>query len=104
MARQFLSYLPSSADELPPLQECDDDPDRSDEALVSLVPKDPRQVYKMHTLLESVCDEGSIFEIGRKWGRSMITGLALGWWRSRGNFAENPRVYGALGRRTRHVS
>ena len=59
MARQFLSYLPSSADELPPLQECDDDPDRSDEALVSLVPKDPRQVYKMHTLLESVCDEGS---------------------------------------------
>ena len=76
MARQFLSYLPSSADELPPLQECDDDPDRSDEALVSLVPKDPRQVYKMHTLLESVCDEGSFFEIGRKWGRSMITGLA----------------------------
>ena len=94
MARQFLSYLPSSADELPPLQECDDDPDRSDEALVSLVPKDPRQVYKMHTLLESVCDEGSFFEIGRKWGRSMITGLARFGGVPVAIFAENPRVYG----------
>ena len=94
MARQFLSYLPSSADELPPLQECDDDPDRSDEALVSLVPKDPRQVYKMHTLLESVCDKGSFFEIGRKWGRSMITGLARFGGVPVAIFAENPRVYG----------
>ena len=94
MARQFLSYLPSSADELPPLQECNDDPDRSDEALVSLVPKDPRQVYKMHTLLESVCDEGSFFEIGRKWGRSMITGLARFGGVPVAIFAENPRVYG----------
>jgi len=48
----------------------------------------------MHTVLESVCDEGSFFEIGKKWGRSIITGLA----RLNGIpvavFAENPRVYG----------
>jgi acetyl-CoA carboxylase carboxyltransferase component len=68
MARRFLSYLPSSADELPPLSECADDPEREDEALLSIVPRDPRQVYKMHTVLESVCDADSFFEIGKKWG------------------------------------
>ncbi|MFL6870752.1 MAG: acyl-CoA carboxylase subunit beta [Candidatus Azotimanducaceae bacterium] len=94
MARQFLSYLPSSADELPPLQDCTDDPTRTDEALLSLVPKDPRQVYKMHSLLESVCDTGSFFEMGRKWGRSIITGLARFGGIPVAIFAENPRVYG----------
>lgn len=94
MARRFLSYLPSSVDELPPLGDCEDDPERSDDALIDIVPRDPRQVYKMHTILESVCDQGSFFEIGKKWGRSVITGLA----RLNGVpiaiFAENPRVYG----------
>ena len=94
MAKRFLSYLPSSVDELPPVTECSDDPNRRDEGLLSIVPKDPRKVYKMHTILESVCDEGSFFEMGKKWGRSMITGLA----RLNGIpvaiFAENPRVYG----------
>ena len=94
MARQFLSYLPSSVDELPPVIECTDDPKREDESLLSLVPKEPRQVYKMHKLLESVCDEGSFFEMGRKWGRSLITGLARFNGIPVAVFAENPRVYG----------
>ncbi len=94
MARRFLSYLPSSADELPPVTQCSDDPEREDEALLSIVPKDPRQVYKMHTVLESVCDAGSFFEIGKKWGRSIITGLARLDGIPVAIFAENPRVYG----------
>lgn len=94
MARQFLSYLPSSVDELPPVIECTDDPKREDESLLNLVPKEPRQVYKMHQLLESVCDEGSFFEMGRKWGRSLITGLARFNGIPVAIFAENPRVYG----------
>ena len=94
MARRFLSYLPSSADELPPVIECTDNPNREDQTLMSIVPKDPRQVYKMHTVLESVCDEGSFFEIGKKWGRSIITGLARLDGMPVAIFAENPRVYG----------
>jgi acetyl-CoA carboxylase carboxyltransferase component len=94
MARQFLSYLPSSVDELPPVSEPTDDPERSDEALLDIVPKDPRQVYKMHTILQSVCDQDSFFEIGRKWGRSLITGLARFNGIPVAIFAENPRVYG----------
>lgn len=94
MARRFLSYLPLSVDELPPLSDCDDDPARSDDALIDIVPRDPRQVYKMHTILNSVCDQDSFFEIGKKWGRSIITGLARLDGVPIAIFAENPRVYG----------
>ncbi len=94
MAKRFLSYLPSSADELPPLADCDDDPEREDANLLSIVPKDPRKVYKMHDIVASVCDHDSFFEIGRKWGRSLITGLARFNGVPVALFAENPRVYG----------
>ena len=93
-ARRFLSYLPSSTDELPPLVPCDDDPDRRDESLIDIIPRDPRKVYRMHSVIDAVVDDGSFFEIGQKWGKSIITGLA----RFNGNpvalFAENPRIYG----------
>ena len=94
MAKQFLSYLPSSVDELPPTVDCDDSPDRTDDKLLSIVPRDPRKVYRMHDIINSVADQDSFFEIGRKWGRSIITGLARFNGIPVALFAENPRVYG----------
>lgn len=75
-ARRFLSYLPSSVHELPPTLACDDDPERTDEKLLKAVPRNRRQVYKMRPIIESVVDQGSFFEIGSAFGRSIITGLA----------------------------
>jgi acetyl-CoA carboxylase carboxyltransferase component len=93
-ARQFLSYLPSSSDELPPEIASDDDPDRREESLIDIVPKDPRKVYRMHSVIDAVVDSGSFFEMGRKWGRSIITGLARLDGKPVALFAENPMVYG----------
>ncbi|MBI2216150.1 MAG: methylmalonyl-CoA carboxyltransferase [Candidatus Rokubacteria bacterium] len=80
-ARRFLSYLPSSIYELPPRGPRTDDPDRRDEILADVVPRDPRKVYKMRTIVESVVDRGSFFEIAPLYGRAIITGLARidGW-------------------------
>ena len=93
-AKRFLSYLPTNVDELPPVNKCADDPNRRDEALIDIVPRDTRKVYKMHRVVESVVDAGSFFEIGKRWGKSIITGLA----RLNGVpialFAENPMIYG----------
>ncbi len=93
-AQQFLSYLPSSVDELPPVMPPNDDPNRREEDLLDIVPKDPRKVYKMRRVIEAVMDHGSFFEIGMKWGTSIITGFA----RLNGIpiavFAEDPFVYG----------
>ncbi|MEG9861945.1 MAG: carboxyl transferase domain-containing protein [Parvularculales bacterium] len=79
--RRFLSYLPSSVYDLPPHAPCHDPVDRRDEALLSIVPRNRRQVYKMRTIIEAVVDKDSFMEMGRMWGRSLITGLARldGW-------------------------
>lgn len=80
-ARRFLSYLPNSVHELPPRTPPSDAPARQVEALLAAVPRDDRQVYKMRPIVEAVVDQGSWFEIGRAWGRSVFTGLARldGW-------------------------
>src|SRR5438445_666082 len=41
-ARRFLSYLPSSVYESPPNVACDDDPERADDLLMSIVPRNRR--------------------------------------------------------------
>jgi acetyl-CoA carboxylase carboxyltransferase component len=74
--RRFLSYLPSSVWDPPPLIEPADDPDRREEELLSIVPRDRRKVYDMRRILELTLDERSLFEIGRFFGPSLITGLA----------------------------
>lgn len=75
-ARRFLSYLPSSAFELAPRNECGDPVDRCEDELRSIVPRDRRQVYRMRKILELVFDEGSVFEIGRHNGPSAVTAFA----------------------------
>ena len=80
-ARQFLSYLPAHVHEVPPRSVCTDPAQRRDDKLLSAVPRDTRQVYRMRPILASVLDAGSFFEMGRAWGRSVITGLGRldGW-------------------------
>jgi acetyl-CoA carboxylase carboxyltransferase component len=60
---------------------CTDPADRQAEQLLSVVPRDARVVYKMRPIIEAIVDACSWFEVGKAWGRSLITGLARldGW-------------------------
>lgn len=80
-ARHFLSFMPEHVGQLAARAECSDPVDRREEALLSLVPRDPKQVYSMRRCLDHVFDRGTVFEIGRMWGRAAITALARlnGW-------------------------
>ncbi|MBO9356561.1 methylmalonyl-CoA carboxyltransferase [Bordetella petrii] len=94
MARRFLSYLPRSVDELPPRGPAPAG-DAADLAwLRGAVPRDNRAVYKMRPVVEALMDPGSFMEIGRRWGRAVITGLARidGW--PVAVFASDPYIYG----------
>ncbi len=93
-AAQFLSYLPSNVDELAEVVDWDDDPGRRDDWLIEAVPRDPRQAYDMRAIVESVVDEGSLFEIGARWGTSIIGGLARLDGVPVAVYAEDPRIYG----------
>ncbi|WP_339689234.1 carboxyl transferase domain-containing protein [uncultured Parasphingorhabdus sp.] len=80
-ARKFLSYLPSNANQLSARTENWDPVDRKDESLLSAVPRADKQVYSMRKIMTSVFDEGSVFEMGKRWGRAAITAFARldGW-------------------------
>jgi propionyl-CoA carboxylase beta chain len=80
-ARRFLSYLPASVDSLAARTAPHDRVDRRDPALLSIVPREAKQVYSMRKLLGHVVDKGSLFEMGRRWGRAAITAFARldGW-------------------------
>lgn len=93
-ARRFLSYLPPSSHTPPERGPALDPPDRRDPWLDRAVPRDRRKVYPMRRVVGAVVDEGSFFEIGRHWGKSVITGLARldGW--PVAVVASDPMIYG----------
>ena len=93
-ARRFLSYLPRNVDELPPRVESNDDPQRREESLLEIVPREANRTYKMRSLIDLLVDRGSFFEIGKGWGKSIICGLAHfdGW--PVALFAEDVNIYG----------
>ncbi len=73
---RFLGYLPPNVWQLPPRATPTDDPRRRDEALLSLIPRNRRRGYDPRRLVAHVVDEDSLFELGRTWGRSLVTALA----------------------------
>jgi propionyl-CoA carboxylase beta chain len=75
-ARRFLSYLPDRAGVQPARIACDDPVDRAEAWLDSAIPRDRRWPYEVRPILEAVLDRGSLFEIGRAWGKSIVTALA----------------------------
>src|SRR5258708_32338512 len=74
--RRYLSYMPSSVWQAPPLAKSDDDPNRRDEELISAIPRDRRRSYDVRRILQSVFDRDSFFEIGPYYGRPLVAGLA----------------------------
>ena len=76
LVRSYLSYMPSSVFELPPRTASMDDPNRREEELLRLMPRERRKVYKARRILELVLDKNSLFEIAPYYGRSVITCLA----------------------------
>jgi acetyl-CoA carboxylase carboxyltransferase component len=75
LIRQFLSFLPDSVHELPPVAHADDPPDRREEALVTAVPRNPRLPYRIGPILDAVFDRGSVFTYA-EYGGATVTALA----------------------------
>ena len=92
--RRFLGYLPPSVWEVPPRSEPSDDPRRRDEWLLSAVPRNRRQAYDMRRILAAVFDTGSVFELGRHFGPSLITALARLDGYPVAVLAAEPKIYG----------
>ena len=74
--KKFLSYLPDNYLHFPPNIKTRDKKDRIENDLIDIIPKDRRKTYNMRKVLSLILDTSTFFEYGRKYGSSLITGLA----------------------------
>ncbi|HEX5541893.1 MAG TPA: acyl-CoA carboxylase subunit beta [Micromonospora sp.] len=74
--RHLISLLPSNNREMPPAITASDPPDRTNEALLDLVPAAPNHSYDMHKVIEEIVDDGDLFEVHATWATNIICGLA----------------------------
>jgi propionyl-CoA carboxylase beta chain len=74
--RALLSFLPQNNAEDPPLLATDDDPNRRDEKLTSLIPSDPSKPYDMRDIITVVVDDGYFFEVHRHYAENIVVGFA----------------------------
>jgi acetyl/propionyl-CoA carboxylase alpha subunit/acetyl-CoA carboxylase carboxyltransferase component len=73
--RRFLSYLPGSVFDLPPVTGSPDPAGRREEALLQAVPRNQRRPYDIDTILDAVFDAGSVFRYA-DYGGGSRTALA----------------------------
>ena len=78
--------------ELPPRVACTDDPNRTDPALNSVVPGNPRLPYDMKDIIKSVLDNNQFLEIHRHFAANMVVGFGRLNGMPVGIVANQPRV------------
>jgi acetyl-CoA carboxylase carboxyltransferase component len=74
--RYLLSFLPSNNLEDPPFYEPDDDPQRSCDGILDLIPDAPNKPYDMKQVIAEVVDDGDFFEVNPLWAMNIVCGFA----------------------------
>ena len=74
--RELLSYIPLNNGDDPPFRATEDDPNRMDEALDTLVPPSSDQPYDMKQVVKKVVDDAKFFEVHSRYAKNMIVGFA----------------------------
>jgi acetyl-CoA carboxylase carboxyltransferase component len=94
--REYLSYFPQRCGEKPPRKSTTDPASRRDDALLDVIPDNPRQAYDIHKVIAAIVDEGRSLELKPRWARNIVTALARidGW--SVGVVANNPMQSGGV--------
>jgi acetyl-CoA carboxylase carboxyltransferase component len=90
--RYLLSMLPANNREEPPALPVSDPPDRPNEALLDLVPADPRRSYDIRDVITEVVDDGEFTEVHQRWAENVVVGLARLGGRVTGIVANQPAV------------
>ena len=92
LLRRLLSFFPSNNLENPPRIEPQDDPNRQNEELNSVLPSSPHEPYDMHEIIRKIVDNYDFLEVQRHWAKNIIIGLARLDGNTVGIVANNPQV------------
>jgi len=97
LIKAILSYIPQNNLEDPPVLKTEDDPNRMDYELASMVPSDPDRPYDVKDIIDRVIDTRSFLEVQAQWAPNIVIGFARLDGRSVGIVANQPKLYaGAL--------
>jgi len=104
--REFLSYFPSSSQELPPripsVAAPVDAPDGA-KTLRDLVPDNQRRVYPMEKVVRQIVDDGKLFMYRERYGPNLIAAWARVHGQTVGVLANNPmHLAGSLDEKAAH--
>jgi acetyl-CoA/propionyl-CoA carboxylase carboxyl transferase subunit len=81
LIKELLAFLPNNCSESMPRCAPQDDAERSDERLLSIMPSDPKKSYDMKKILRCILDNEQFFEIKARFARNILTGFGRmdGW-------------------------
>ncbi len=73
--RRLFSFLPMNSREKAPFLKTEDDKNRIDYSLDSIIPKNANQPYDMHEIVEKIADEGDFLELQAEHAKNIIIGF-----------------------------
>ncbi|HVM65406.1 MAG TPA: acyl-CoA carboxylase subunit beta [Acidimicrobiales bacterium] len=94
--KQYLSFMPQSCEQEPPMRASKDPIDRADEELLDVLPDSNRKPYDMYEVIRRVVDDGEYLDIKGQWAKTIITCLARFGGRPVGIVANQPRQLGGI--------
>jgi len=92
LTRKLLSFVPQNNLDDPLFVSTDDPPDRADEALNTLLPRNPNKPYDIKEVITRVVDTGDFLEIQPEHAENIVVGFARLGGRSVGIVANQPAV------------
>jgi propionyl-CoA carboxylase beta chain len=90
--RRLIDFLPANNEAGVPEWPCNDDPDRIDDSLDTLIPDNPNKPYDIKELILKVADEGDFFELSEAFARNIVTGFGRIAGRTVGFVANQPMM------------
>ncbi|MDA0232163.1 MAG: methylmalonyl-CoA carboxyltransferase [Chloroflexi bacterium] len=94
--RRLLSFLPSNNSENAPERPTDDDPERRDASLGSVIPASANQPYNVMDVVLSVVDDGDFLPVHHGFAGNIVVGFAHLEGRSIGVVANQPAVMAGM--------
>jgi propionyl-CoA carboxylase beta chain len=75
LTRDLMGFLPQNNLEDPPRRETQDDPNRMDEALNTIVPENPNKPYDIKEIVRLVVDDGVFLEVHEHFATNIVVGF-----------------------------
>jgi propionyl-CoA carboxylase beta chain len=92
LIRELVSYLPSNNLERPPASPSQDDPEREEPSLDSLIPAEGNKPYDIKDLIRAVVDDGHFLEVHEHYAQNLVVCFARFAGQSAGIVANQPAV------------